>query len=327
MTTAALNSPNTHMSADTLQAELGNELERLEQQCGESVSLELLGKLKPVADATTKFLIRTRAGHPLAVVVCARPIAPGLVQRGTDNAEAIRERIGDDLGRAIIKPIGSGTVDGRSYVILPYCRDFASWRPRRILQRLRIQRPMLNWLRRANEAAAKTHGRGEAVTSAYHAALEHLERQKLFDGAIQRAIRTAIDRLESGAWRPRHTFDHNDLYLSNIMLPEKTPLSGSRPRYPFVLIDWAGASPTGFGIYDLIRLARAFNLSDATLRRELAGHASALGSDFRDAPGHMLATFGRLHVHLEHFPLELYLRTAQACWKTITRAVQPADQT
>lgn len=313
---------NAPVSIEFLRTELADQLDRLAARVDEGVTLEPLGPQKDVADSTTKVLVRTQTGQPTAVIICSRSIAPDLVARGTGVAETIRGIIGEELGEAIIRPLDSGYVDSRSYVILPYCRDFSKWRTRRIIQRLRIQGTMLTWLRQATVAAVEAHGSGDEVSAVYESTLRHLEQQRLFDDDIQSAIRDALTRLESGKWKPRHTFDHNDLYLSNIMLPAKSGTT-QRSRYPFILIDWAGANPKGFGIYDLVRLSRAFNLSDASLRRELAAHAAALGCDLKDTPGHLLATCGRLHQHIEHFPEDRYFRTVNACWETINRVVPP----
>jgi len=94
---------------------------------------------------------------------------------------------------------------------------------------------------------------------------------------------------------------------------------------PFVLIDWAGANQYGYGIYDLIRLARALKLSPASLRRELITHSKALQCEPQDTRGHLLATFGRLHQHLECFPEERFVETLRACLGTMERALPASN--
>jgi hypothetical protein len=309
---------NAHITPAVFREELAEALGILEQQIGENVMLQPLGKLKELPDATTKVLIRTVAGRPVAVVICSRPVAPELVARGTRMSEQIRELIGEPLGEVIIKPIGHGEVDGRSFVILPYCCDLSAYRPIRMIQRFRIQRGLLSWLRQATAKATEEHGSGTPVTQSYAAVLEHLERQRLFGREIQAAIHHALNRLASGRWRPCHTFDHNDLHLGNVMLAAQSRWTEC-PTFPFVLIDWAGANPKGFGIYDLIRLARALNLSSASLRWELVAHGEALQCEPQDILGHLLATLGRLHQHLEHFPEQRFVATANACWELLAR--------
>jgi hypothetical protein len=301
---------------------LSPELAELESQLGIRLSLEPLGRLKAVADATTKALIRSRAGRPVAVILCSRPIAPNLVARGAEMAEAIRAVIGEELGRAIIEPLKSGRVNGCSYVVLPYCHEFSKWKPLRVAQRLRLKYPLFKWLRQANTAAASRQCPSEEVNESFTDVLERLERQKLFGSAVQSAICHALRRMDAGRWQPRHTLDHNDLYLNNIMLPASGVLELSGPsRYPFVLIDWVGANPKGFGLYDLIRVSRAFKLTDAALHRELVGHAAALQCNLEDTRGHLLASLGRLHHHLEHFPEARFAQTFMACWNTLNQAL------
>ncbi len=81
------------------------------------------------------------------------------------------------------------------------------------------------------------------------------------DEGLQRSITYALDRTESGVWQPRHTIDHNDFWLNNVMLPAQDQAK-TRQKYPFILIDWSGANPYGYGIYDLFRIARSLKLSD-----------------------------------------------------------------
>ena len=220
--------------------------------------------------------------------------------------------IGAELGAAIIEPLGHGYVDGISYVLLPCGRELSAWRPSRIVQRGRLRGPIFRWLHSAARAAADHHaGRSDAAEN-FHHAVEHLLRQPSLSDEIARAARGALARLESKAWRPRHSFDHNDLYLSNIMLPGMDARASS--RHPFVLIDWAGANPDGFGMYDLMRLARAFRLPVAKIRGELVAHASALHCQTSDLSGHLLASLGRLHQHLEHFPEDRFMAIADVCW-------------
>jgi hypothetical protein len=295
---------------------LAVELSEFDLRGGGPVSLEPLDRLKEVADATTKVLIRDSAGLPEAVILCSRPISPDLVKRGIENAEAIRRLIGESLGTAIIKPLHTGCVDGRSYAILPWCRGFSRWKPVRIVQRLTMIRPLLGWLREATAEAVAAHGQSSAAASAFANKLMHLANQPFLDDEIRTAAKKALQRLETNRWQPRYTFDHNDLWLGNIMLP-KTDM-GSKRRY--VLIDWVGANEMGYGIYDLVRLAMTMKIPAAILRRELLTHSQALQCEPEDTGGHLLAALGRLHQHLECFPEERYIHTLRNCWTAFQRA-------
>ncbi|MCK5601203.1 hypothetical protein KAR91_05020 [Candidatus Pacearchaeota archaeon] len=313
-------SDNKHISVGALTAFLTDELSELEAQLGECVELELLGRQKDGEDSTTKILVRTKRGHPAAVIVCSRTVAPGLVERGTKVAETIRAIIGEQLGQAIIRPLSHGYIDDRSYVMLPYCREFSSWKPIRVFQRLWLQRHILYWLRKSTETAAEKIELSKDSPASFISMLRYLEQQHFVDDDLQRAITRALDRIETGSWMPRHTIDHNDFWLGNVMLPVRT--KSKKHLFPFVIIDWAGANPYGYGIYDLIRIARGLKLSDTALRREIDFHCTALQCKPEDTQGHLLATLARLHQNLECFPESRYLETFSICWMKLSKALR-----
>lgn len=315
---------NGHISTSQLSIILADLLADCENRIGGRVTLAPLGRLKPVADATTKFLLAA-GGRPYAVLICSRPAAPELVLRGVHLAEVVRGMVGPNLGEAIIKPFQSGYAGELSYVILPWCREFSSWRALRAMQRLALIRPLLNWLLDATAAAVISHGPSNTAGRTFGECLEHLIKQSFLNNEIKAAISTSIGRIESGKWKPHHAVDHNDFWLGNVMLPAKSRLF-AKSRYPFVIIDWAGANPRGHGIYDLIRLAIGAKLTPQVLRRELISHSNALQCDLADTCGHLLSAFGRLHQHIECFPMEMYIRTLHNCWSVMRQALPENTQ-
>ena len=314
------NDQNDHITVDALTFLLTKELDGLKERIGSPVFLEPLGILKEEADATTKVLIRTASGSPVAVIVFSRMVSPHLVRRGVVIAEEIRELIGECLGEAIIKPIQSGYAAGRSYVILPWCREFSSLKLVRTLQRLALSRSLLNWLQKATVAAVTAHAPSDETIQSFGDMLEHLARRPFLDEDIKTAIKKSLKKLEAGQWKPRYTFDHNDFWLGNVMFSTRNS-RGFRSRYPYVLIDWGGANSHGYGIYDLVRLANALKLSAIKLRQEIVAHSIALRCDPVDTCGHLLAAFGRLHQHLEFFPEKRFIMTLRSCWMTFKRAL------
>ncbi|MCC6907838.1 MAG: hypothetical protein IT430_07860 [Phycisphaerales bacterium] len=316
----ALNDENSHITMEVLEPLLRPSLEALELQLGPNLSLSPLGRLKPGIDSTTKGLIENGSGEAVAVVVCSRPSSPLLVARGTERAERIRSMLGERLGAAIIAPIYSGVIDGRSYVVLPVARDLPS---NRLVLRWRLwslRRTLLDWLADAVRAAAIAQRITPQSDSQFSLALSHLGSQAFLDSATKTAVNESLNRLHAGQWSPLHTFDHNDLWYGNILQP-LTSAKRDGTKWPFVLIDWAGANPRGYGVYDLIRLSRSLQLSSARLGRELVRHARALECEPADLRGHFLASMGHLHRHLEHFPLERFVEVFKSCWLTLDRGL------
>lgn len=304
---------NRHLTADELTRLLADELDAYETQVGESLCLVMFPVQKTGRDSTTKVMVKSARGRCLAVVSCSRPASPHLVMRGVERAEAVRSLLGHSLGAAIIKPVAFGYIEGRSYAILPWCSDLSENRLVRYTQRALLKRPLLSWLRAAVAAAAAAHGENAGNAAVFAEKLRRMESVAGIEESARTAIRTALERLESEAWRPRHVFDHNDLWGGNVLLPGKRILPPSSD--PFVLIDWVGAESVGYGITDLIRLARFLKLSRAELRAEMEAHCRGMHCAIEDAAGHFFAASGHLHQHLEYFPEDRFLAMFHACWR------------
>ena len=312
-------SANEHLTPHEASRVFAVALADIEGRVGRSVNLAWLGRQKLGLDATTKLLVQTADGVPLAAIICSRRAAPDLVARAGAMAEQVRALVGETLGSVIPVPVAAGHANGLSYMILPYYRELSTQRIVRKLQWWRLRRPVLGWLQDAVATAALKLDPAEAGER-YALELSHLRSQFFLDGDQQRVIDSYLARLASGDWRPRHTFDHNDIWFGNVMLPRPNPLASLQS--PFLLIDWGGANPCGYGIYDLVRAGVAFGLSDKALARETGRHCRALGSEVQDAPGHLLASLGRLHRHLEEFPEERYIAVFRRCWITLNRSLQ-----
>ena len=128
-----------------------------------------------------------------------------------------------------------------------------------------------------------------------------------------------MKRLEKGNWRPKHTFDHNDLWLDNLLLPH----AQYSPQYHgFVIIDWLGATERGFGLFDLIRFCTSAAVPTRILAREVRSHCDALQCELVDAKGHLLACLGNLYRNLECFPEERFATHLNKCWRTLIRSLR-----
>lgn len=311
---------NIHIRISRLEKYAGDELAKLEAYVGESVELGELGIEKNAIDSTTKILVRTKSNHPVAVIICSRGVSPEFVANGVKVAEQIHTVTGKQLGKVIIRPLYQGYADKLSFAIFPYCLEFSSFRPIRIYQRVRVRKHLLQWLVDVTTNAVGAINVEKDTSQSFNTMLRYLYEQHFVDNDVRQAIKFALERIERGVWQPQHTIDHNDLWDGNIMLPAHCKEDG-RLQYPFVLIDWYGANPCGYGIFDLVRIALSFNFSDRVLQRELISHSIALKCDLVDTRGHLLAALARLHQHLQCFPETRYLVLFKACWQKFNRAL------
>jgi len=276
----------------------------------------------PVPDGVAKLLIRNRAGRPLAVALCASPVSPGLVARGMDRARAAKAALGPQLGCVILDPMHEGDLEGLSCAVLPYRRPLSANPLGRLWQRRWLRSSALRWLREANRAT-----RVEPTESDWDVAfgepLRHLASNSEFPEDMRRAATFAHDRLLGGFWRPCHVLAHNDFWEGNLLLNDKSRSSESDvvSREKFFVIDWPGSNVRGYAIYDLVRFARATNLSGRRLFVEIESHCAIVGCEPSDAVSHLLAALGHLGMNLDRFPMEAYLRMAVGCRDTLRSAL------
>lgn len=296
---------------------LNGPLRTLEVRSGKVGVVTDVTQINDIADDPVKATIRDLSGNPYAFVLCSQPQYPSLVGRGVARAEAISNLLGRELGAALIKPLLAGTVDGVSYAILPWLRPLPKSRLGRYVSRSRLRGRVLLWLRKATAVAVARHDKIDA-SPAFAQAIQHLCRFPRLRGDLHEAIERSLARLDTAEWRPKHTFDHNDLWLDNLLLPQ----AQYSPQYHgFVIIDWLGATERGFGLYDLIRFCTSAAVPTRILAREVRSHCDALQCELVDAKGHLLACLGNLYLNLECFPEDRYDRILGICWRTLLSAL------
>lgn len=301
-------SGDPHQELEALRAAAAGELAEVLPGLDWSASV-VLPDDPELADAPRKIFLFDGEGRPVGVALWSNDVAPGLIARGQDVAAAARQRLGRELGSVILQALAEGEALGRSFAVLPWCGSWSSVRWRWWMERRRLRRPVLRWLRGA-----------AAATRAPAPAAEVLRNLHQLRGSAERlpelaeALARAQERLETGDWRPSHALDHNDLWAGNLMRPP----AGARDAtgsFPFVIIDWVGATLEGTGLVDLLRMGSALKLSTRALRREVLSHAAALGCEPADCAGQLLAGLGRLGRHREHLSEARYHALVESHWQ------------
>lgn len=278
-----------------------------------------LGDPKRIPDATSKVLVRDRTGLPLAVVIYGRFESAALVRRNMCRATSIKRSLGtSSLAIPILLPFASTDVGDTTYAAYRYCPPLARSGLHGVLHRWLVSRPVLSWLRAIIEA---TSARASLVDIKTHfmAPIELLLKTPGISPPLKQAAKTTIGRLASGQWVAYHVVTHFDLWTGNILFdcPRRLPQVHDK----FVIIDWAGSTMRGYGIYDLLRLCESLRSPSGTLMRELRSHCSILHCDLIDARSHLIAALGHLRMHLEHFALSRFLSLAHRCMSSLDMAI------
>lgn len=285
------------------------ELENVLAPYGSLGEVAILGKPKPVADDTTKLLIRNRRGQPVAVILCSSPIAPHAVARSVQRAEQARSQLPSQLGEVIPTLLMQGEYQGLTYVVWPYFKPLSqSFIPFR-WQCWYLRPRVLTWLLELTRATHHTPSHRDIETD-FAVPLENMLSYPLSQ-SILAAVTVTLHRLHAGHWTPFYVLAHNDLWAGNLLL------SPRQQQTRFMVIDWGSANSKGHAIYDLLRLAHSLKVRRQSLLKELHQHCSVLNCSLADTSAYLLTSFGYLGMHREHFPQERYILLVETFYRLL----------
>lgn len=275
-------------------------------------SIVPFGDDKPVDDQTFKFLVRSSEGDRVAVVLCSPVVSPDLITRSSFKAREAKAALGPELGRAVLTPIAEGEVRKLGYAVLPYREPLSDKRLAGWLQRRRVGPKVLDWLQGVTRQTMCDVSDAETFAS-FQRPLWLLAEAVDASDAVRRAAEIGIRGLEQGRWKPRFVLMHNDLWKDNILLDADGGI---------VVIDWPGSTVKGYAMYDLVRLADSFGMSDRVLGEQVRAHCRILGCDPKDGVSNLAAALGYLLGDLDHFPMHLFLPMADKCVRRMVSAMR-----
>jgi hypothetical protein len=281
--------------------------------------VSFLGRANDVADGTSVFLLSRNGRHPFGVVLRSSPQAPGMVDRLIRQADVVRTLLDPSTAKVILHPLAVGTAHGLSYAVLPYCRPLSQNRIVWTVQRAWLRRAILDWLLEVNKSTVK---RIDATLTQikFVEPLLHLASLEFVSGEVRLAAKAAVDRLKAGIWIPRVVLMHGDFWKGNILIPISS-YKKSFLRPEFAVIDWAGSQTDGYGIFDLVRMAHSLALRPKVLRAELLRHSELLVCGLHETSYYCMAALGHLAMNLEHFPVKMYQRMTELCYRQLAAAL------
>jgi hypothetical protein len=264
-----------------------------------TVPLVERGKILTVADAPSRAVVVNADGERYAVMFVSTTVDSGYVARNVASAAAAKRALGEDIGSVILDPIASGEFRGLSFVLWPWHRAITSIRGLAYLQRRILLPRVLGWLRDATQYTARAAVGGE-IQTAFAKPLARIAQDERMPPAARASAREGIQRLGSGAWRPRVVLQHKDFGHWNILLPRDKAHRRQFPR-GFILIDWSGANLRGYPFSNLLTRARTSRMPARVLRSEMVQHCNILNCEVRDIMPNVLAGLGFVGEHLGHF--------------------------
>jgi hypothetical protein len=277
---------------------------RLSAKLGDNYRDVRVGRLREgvsVADAASTFLLQV--GRDKFVLRIAPTAFPEVIELEQRRAAAAKKKLGNNLGSVILEPLDQGRLDGRSYAVVPYRTPFSEGGLRWRWEKWQTKPHILVWLEGLVTTGSAGDGRTETFRDFMLLALAELERRV---PALQYPAETAKTRILSGAFRPRPVPMHGDFWRGNILRAPR-----HQAGFPFVVIDWRGSLMDGFAVFDLITLARSYNVSSTRLRAALRRHCHCLECELMDARAYVLGALGYIVMTLDQFPYERFLDLAQ----------------
>ncbi|WP_280153389.1 hypothetical protein [Piscinibacter sp. XHJ-5] len=308
------------IGCEALADQLGDRVAALLHARPGELRMAPLGHVVPRPDACCVLSVTDAAGRPRAVILCAPPEAPDMVQRAMDRARRSKASLPLRASRHILDPLALGRIGALSYAVLPHCRELAAgglaWR----VQRQALSPALFDWLFTVNQATLRPI-QDDELEWRFVQPLQRLAALDAVTAAVRDDAQRAAERLQQGGWWPRTVLMHGDLWKGNVLLRPATGLADAVAwRERFIVIDWPGSDSCGYAFFDLVRLAQSMRPRRAALAREFERHCALLECGRDDAAGCLLAALGRMAMQLEHFPMQRFAQMADACHATLRQA-------
>ena len=286
-----------------------------------SLDTDAFARTLPIATPAHKHDVRDHTSHSyvcdasrsrIGVLTCSNRVNPDMIARSVTAARMAKQALAGPLGQVVLEPLAAGVYDGLSYAIWPLRRRFSALHVVRYLQERVIVPKVVRWLTEVHQHTMSSPLQPPVLESHCRQPLLHVSKDDRLPAEIRAAAARAIERLESGAWRPVCVLCHGDLWLGNILLPLARRFPWPDP-YGFAVIDWAAASLTGHPFSDLLQFCRSDRLSshDRHLCRARDAICRIVECDRQDTLSYALSALGWLGTHLEHFPEQRYLEMSR----------------
>lgn len=247
-----------------------------------------------VADSCAIYLVDDKY-----VLHISPPAFPAATRQHVEAIDMMRAPLGE--ASRVLVPVKHGAIDGREFMAAPRLRPLRKGRVLGRLDRWRIQKAALEWVR---EIAGGPEDATEDTSSRFSSRLEALADFAGMNHNVSAAAEAAHKKVIRGEVALRHVPMHGDLWSGNILLDDRGQLR---------IIDWGSAAPEGYGLYDLMRVGSSLRVPRWTMKKEVREHIAILGGA-EAAECHLLAALGHFAIHRGEFPRARYIGMAHNVW-------------
>jgi Ser/Thr protein kinase RdoA (MazF antagonist) len=269
-------------------------------------SVTPMGLARKSADTSEKYFVNDSSGQRSAVLSLSPAERPHATDVAATSTRLAQQALGPRLGRVVLMPWRTGTINGIGFSVAPYHRPVSTFAPKRALERRRLLHLARRWLQETLRHSVRDVSAQEIQTE-FRAPLDALVKLQGLRSDIRHRAAAELRALDAGQWQPRLALAHYDLWQDNFLWAPDTN------EFGFVVIDWGGARASGHAIYDLLRLALSSPADINGTLSELRSHCRVLECPPEHAAGHALAALGHLALNLGDWPVQRLTMMAGLC--------------
>lgn len=260
-------------------------------------------------DATTKAAVYKK-NKPVAFVIVSAEGHPNTLLENQHKTIQMVRRLGDKSARRVLIADIVDVSNGLSYSITKYHRRISASHLFRFIQKRVLGTLVVRWLIDTLESTSRKATVDETqkyFIEPLEAFLQHSDLKV----EQQNIVSEALSKIKTGSWQPVLSCAHNDLWSGNVLL---------KNFLDFVIIDWGGASESGYPFYDFIRASESFQLPKLMANKLLRQYCSVIGCDsVQQIKYYLAANFAVQSTSPGHWSKIKCLETMEECCKYIDR--------
>lgn len=269
-------------------------------------------------DQTRKFLVTSSAGKRFVLIVSNAKF-PLTVNKAISRLQDARSLLGPRTRNVVEMPIHYGFSEGVSYALWPYRSPLSNNRFYLYAQKRLLIPKLTTWLSSVAQETLRNDLTPEELRTNFIEPLEVLSSHTNLGATLSRLSQATLARIRGGQFKPVHVLQHGDLWRGNVLI--KGPMGLLSPSgNGFIVIDWGGATVSGYPFIDLLRFTMSFNLSPAGTARHMDSMRRVIRCEPEDVASHVACSFGKLYEEIDNFPEQNFIGLCESSIRHLTAA-------
>jgi hypothetical protein len=239
----------------------------------------------------------------IALLAISPESDPSVMEKDFNSSKKAKELLGKKLGSVILDPLHRGEINGRSYVIWPYVKQFSfNHYLEKLLNIIFIRRRVVSWYTKSSLLTKKELTKPE-LENHYITPLEYVKNNEDLPKEIREYSEYYLDKIKKGHWEPYCVFQHGDLWPGNILYNTLKIKS----YHHLIIIDLRGTKEFGYPLNDIIYYYRRLGLPLFFARLLTKSYCRTMRIDRDQIIGYSISSLGELGLNRDQFDYRKYL--------------------